>query len=322
MLNFSDIILRHNKSVVNSREECDTSAYLGKNKFRLPVMSSNMPSVLNRELCSLYDYENLFYVYHRIDGIEDVLNFVRFANKNLKVTSISVGVTQDWINLVRLIKQLDLSIDYFTVDVALSYNDNIIPILESIKKNFPNSFTIIGNGATGEWVEWLDSLGVVNAFKMNIGVSKVCRTAQYTGFSNPTVSSLIECSEVNKQLKNPMTVISDGGLTVGDDDEIWIGDVAKALVVGANWVMSGALFSRCLDNPAVVHGYYGNASERAKKGLSRIEGEITIVKSSKLNTVQMISKIQESLQSSISYSGGRNIWEMKELTKYYVLKPV
>lgn len=315
-MNFEDLILKHGKSVVNSRDQCDTSAYLGKNVFKMPVMCSNMESVLNLDIVKIFDNKKMFYVYCRTHGIEDVLQFVRYANSNLRITSISVGITKEWINLVRLLKQLKLKVDYFTIDVALSYNDNVIEISNVIKTEFPDSFVIIGNGSTPEWVEWLGYLGYYDAFKMNIGVSKSCRTKEYTGYSNPTALSLAECARVNSNLKNPMTVISDGGLTV-KNDVVWIGDIAKALRLGADWVMSGALFSRCIDSPSIINGYYGNASVQGKKEMRRVEGDIVEVKTNNLTIKEMIDRIQESLQSSISYSGGINIKELKSNAVFY-----
>lgn len=319
ILEYSDILLRHNKSVVKSRSECDTKTQLGNREFAIPVMASNMKSIINREVCQLFDFNNIFYVYHRIDGIQDVINFVRFANENLYITSISVGVTHEWINLIKLLKQLNLKVDYFTVDVALSYNDNVIPVLEEIKNSFPYSFTILGNGSTAEWISWVDSLGTVDAVKMGIGVSKACRTRQYTGFGSSTVSSLLECYQANCELKNPLTLISDGGITI-QDGVVCVGDIAKSLVLGADWIMSGAIYSRCIDSPSALNGYFGNASQVAKQKFSRIEGEILQVESNGLTIEQMIQLIKESLQSSISYSGGRNIKEMKQLTSYEVIR--
>lgn len=315
-MDFKDLILKHNKSLSDSRGHCDTTMVLGKNIFSNPVTCSNMQSIITREIVELFDRNRMFYVYQRISGIEDVIDFVRYANLNLRITSISVGVTREWINLVILLKQLKLRVDYFTIDVALSHNDNILEISKVIKTEFPDSFLIIGNGSTSEWVEWLGHIGYFDAFKMNIGVSKACRTREFTGYSNPTAFALVECSNANKKLKNPMKVISDGGLTV-ENDVVWIGDIAKALVLGADCIMSGAIFSRCIDSPAIINGYYGNASAKAKNKLNRVEGDVVVIKTNELTTQQMIDRVKESLESSISYSGGTNIKELKINGKFY-----
>lgn len=78
--NYSDIILRHKKSIVNSCSECDISCKIGEKLFASPVVCSNMKSILNRNICKIFDDRNWFYVYHRIDGVVDVEKFVWDSN--------------------------------------------------------------------------------------------------------------------------------------------------------------------------------------------------------------------------------------------------
>src|SRR5437868_4749071 len=127
---------------------------------------------------------------------------------------------------------------------------------------------------------------------------------QFTGYGSSTLGSLIECVKAAKTVD----IISDGGITI-EDGTVCIGDVAKALVFGAKFVMSGALFSQCIDSPAVVHGYFGNASEVAK-GNDHVEGKLVEVVTNGKTIKEQMKLIQQSLRSSISYSGGRNIGDL------------
>lgn len=184
-LNFSDIILKHSKSIVSSRSECDITCKFGNNVFAAPVCCSNMKSVLTPQICRIFDERRWFYVYHRINGIEDVEKFVWDANckkssrwsydgtKEFNTISISVGIGDEWCYLINRLSVENLRVDYFTVDVALSYNDNIIPIVQTIKKKFPSSYLIVGNGSDPSWIIWLERMGV-NCAKVGIGVSKAC----------------------------------------------------------------------------------------------------------------------------------------------------
>lgn len=314
MYSYKDILLRHNKSVVTSRSLCDTSQQLGSHRFDVPVVMANMQSLVTPEICRMFDSENWFYVYHRLNGTSDVYEFCQLANREFNIVSISVGVTDEWRKLIVQLATPSrrLRVDYFTVDVALSYNENVIPILTTIRECYPDAYIICGNGATNEWVAWLKSLGLVDCVKVGIGVSNACRTRQFTGFGSTTVSSLLECAgEANGEI----AVMSDGGITV-EGDTIWVGDVAKALVLGADFVMSGALFSRCIDSPSLVDGYFGNASARAKQHAHHVEGTTVTVASNGLTTKGMMKLIKDSLRSSISYAGATNIQELKERTKW------
>lgn len=316
MYSYKDILLRPRMSVVNSRSQCDTSQALGKHTFQVPVVMANMQSLVTPEICKMFDDNGWFYVYHRLNGTSDVFDFAQLANKSFKLTSISVGVTDEWLHLILKLHSNNVKIDYFTVDVAHSHNENILSVLQAIKKWHPESYVICGNGSTKGWVNWIKSLGMVDCIKVGIGVSSACRTRQFTGFGSTTVSSLLECAEA---ANGEIAIMSDGGITV-EKDTIWVGDVAKALVLGADFVMSGALFSQCIDSPSLINGYFGNASARAKDHSHHVEGTTVTVASSGLTIKQTMKLIQDSLRSSISYGGATNLDEFRKYVEWDYVK--
>jgi len=320
--NYSNIILQHEKSIVNSRSQCDISCKIGNFTFASPVVCSNMKSIINQDICKLFDDRNWFYIYHRINGVNDVEQFVwninnrhsthwiyNGYNKPFNVVSISVGIGNDWIDLIKRLSIEKLRVDYFTIDVALSYNDNIIPMVNIIKEKYPNSYLIVGNGCTPDWISWLQTLGV-DCAKIGIGVSKSCRTRQYTGFGSTTVNDLLECV----MYANNIDIMSDGGLTIDNNGEIWIGDINKALVLGADYVMTGAAFSKCIDSPSILNGYYGNASRDAKGHTKHIEGENIKVVTNGLTISDMCNLIEDSIKSAISYGGGTTLECLKNVS--------
>jgi GMP reductase len=324
-INYRSVILEHKKSVVSSRSACDTSVRVrsiyGDNRkeyiFRSPVVCSNMKSVLDVKRCRIFDSHGWFYVYHRIDGQLDIFNFVSIANREgWNVVSISVGCSPEDLELIESLHEGKYSVDFFTIDLALSHTDNVIPIVNKIKSLYPNAYIICGNGSTSEWVDYMASLGV-DGIKVGIGVSPSCRTRQYTGFGSTTVSSLSECSFAARE--RGLFVVSDGGLTV-DNGEVWVGDVAKAIRFGADFVMSGSLFSQCSDSPSVYSGYYGNASAIAKRGNKHVEGTNIKVEDSGVDTVSHMNFILDSLRSSISYAGGDDLSALRNVNYKIVLQ--
>lgn len=320
-INFNEILLKHEKSVVASRSQCDISTMIGNKTYASPVCCSNMKSVLSSEICKIFDSRKWFYIYHRIDGVQDVENFVIKANGSAvsdyvdgadynkwNTISISVGVGKEWNDLIDRLSFSGLNVDCFTIDVALSYNDNVIPTIKKIKEKFPKSYLIVGNGCIPEWIKWLEDLGV-DCAKVGIGVSKACRTRQYTGFGSTTATSLIECAEVANNIK----IMSDGGLTVDANGEVWIGDINKALALGADYIMSGAAFSRCTDTPSASEGYYGNASAYAKKSNHHVEGAKFKVETNGKTISQMCDLIEDSIKSGVSYAGGTDLSKFKSV---------
>jgi hypothetical protein len=117
------------------------------------------------------------------------------------------------------------------------------------------------------------------------------------------VSDLIECVNVAKEID----IMSDGGLTVDNNGEVWIGDINKALVLGSNFVMTGAAFSKCIDSQSVVNGYFGNASVAAKGNRNHIEGTNVQLVTNGLTINQMCDLIEDSIKSGTSYAGGTNL---------------
>ena len=318
-LNFEDIVLVPQGGILDSRKDANISATLGNWEFAVPVVAANMQSIITAEVCKQFDNNNWFYVYHRIGGTAEVITFTEHANKEFNKVSISVGVKDEWIEAVKYLHSINQKVDYFTVDIAHSHSLSVIPILQCIKKLYPNSYTICGNGCTKEWVEFLESLTdenkvrLVDCVKVGIGVSKSCRTREYTGFGSSTIGSLKECNDAARH----SDIMSDGGITI-NGDTVCIGDIAKAIAFGADWVMSGALFSRCIDSPAVLHGYYGNASRQAK-GNDHVEGELVKVQTNGLTIKEMMKLIEDSLRSSVSYGGKEHIYELYG-AKYEVIK--
>ena len=104
-------------------------------------------------------------------------------------------------------------------------------------------------------------------------------------------------------------VIADGGISSS-------GDIAKAIRAGANMVMAGGLFASCKDSPAKIiicsdgsrkKAYYGSASFQNKGHNNHIEGVQREIETSGLTYADKLEEIEQNLQSSISYAGGKDL---------------
>lgn len=312
--NFKDILLVPRKTVLKSRSEADISVVLGEHKFAAPVCMANMPAICNTSLCKIFDQAAWFYVYPRLDGPSSTADFMDYAEaNNFNQISISIGITDEWHFALTEWRLQGYRPDFITIDVAHSHSDACGEMIDYVKKVFPEAYLIVGNGCTFDWIQWLSDKGV-NCAKVGIGVSTACRTRQFTGFGSTTYSDLVSCNQINRPFCTPrktIDIISDGGLTVDKNGDVWIGDIAKAIHAGADMVMSGALFKGCIDSPALTGGYYGNAS-RTAKGDNHVEGAHLKVDTNGLTTLQMMKLIQESLRSSVSYAGGTKLADIRE----------
>lgn len=305
-LNYDDIYLIPKYSELETRKLADTSTVLGKHKFKLPVVPSNMKTVIHEEWAKWLSDNDYFYMMHRFDAI--TLPFVKRANEeNFKFVSISTGVNEDSLQELSQIYQNGWKIDYITIDVAHGHHIKVKRRIEEIREKFPHVFIIAGNVTTPEGVHYLEEAGA-DATRIGIGPGKACTTKFQTGFHIPMFTALQECA---KYANKPM--FADGGIN-------HYGDFAKALVAGADWIMAGSMFAACDDSPAlVVNGrkvYYGSASAYNKGHNNHIEGTILDLEPHK-SLEERLREITQALQSSISYAGGTNLNAFK--TTDYVI---
>lgn len=314
-LNYSNIILKHNMSQIESRTQVDITTTdrewsikqpdnFPDNAITLnsPVILTNMPSVQNEDILNIFNSRKWPYIYHRMGGSLDIYNFTQKINEeNWHLKSISVGVNRTDLELLKTIKTQGLQLDWITIDVALIYNKHFEEHIRDIRKLFPDVYLIAGNGTTVETAMWLEDLGV-NAFKQGIGTSNLCRTRQYTGFGTSIITDLMQCAE-----KTNLDIISDGGLTILDETtgEIALGDIFKALNFGAKWIMSSSLFRwvKELESPHGIIEQYGNSTARAKGYNRNVEGTCKVYKSNGQTLQERMDQITQNLQSSCSYAG-------------------
>ena len=297
-LTYGDIYLHPNKCVVTSRKECDTTLILGNNTFKMPVFPANMKSVINEETCKFLAKQNWFYIMHRF-GIDNAKFIETMKNDNL-ISSISIGIAQQG-RESRQLKELDLTPNYLTIDVANSWSSAVEATIKNIKNFVPEIFLIVGNVASKEAVADLEKWGA-DAIKVGIGQGAACSTKNKTGFTRPMATSILECSE-----ETSLPIIADGGIKEH-------GDIAKALSCGATAIMAGSLFAGYDESAGdliEINGhqykeYFGSASEYNKEQKKNIEGKKILV-DYKGSMSRLLQELHEDLQSSISYAGGNDL---------------
>jgi GMP reductase len=296
-LYYDDIYLVPNYSELESRKEADTTVVFGNSRFDLPIIPSNMMSVINEEWASWLSDNHYFYVMHRFNSC--TIPFVQKANTDEWDTiSISTGVNDDSLFELQVLANDKCLIDYITIDVAHGHHIKVKNRIEQIKELFPNAFLIAGNTSSVEATLALEEWGA-DATKCLIGTGSACSTKYQTGFHVPSFSCILDCSRYAKK-----PIIADGGAK-------YYGDIAKALVAGATMVMSGGMFASCNDSPApFVNGkkhYFGNASATAKGQNLHVEGFDLQIEMAEVSLRERMYEIKQALQSSISYAGGNDL---------------
>ena len=156
---------------------------------------------------------------------------------------------------------IEAGVDVITVDTAHGHSENVLRTVRELKKKFPDVQIVAGNIATAEAAADLIEAGA-DAVKVGIGPGSICTTRIVTGIGVPQITAVFNA--VAGVAGRDVPVIADGGIRHS-------GDIAKALVAGADCVMMGSLFAGLDESPGelvISHGrryksYRGMGSEGA-----------------------------------------------------------
>ncbi|WP_010203758.1 IMP dehydrogenase [Salinibacterium sp. PAMC 21357] len=135
----------------------------------------------------------------------------------------------------------DAGVDVIVVDTANGDSAGVIDIIRRMKSDpsFDAIDIIGGNVATRSGAQALIDAGV-DAVKVGVGPGSICTTRVVAGVGVPQVTAVYEASLAAREAGIP--VIADGGLQFS-------GDIAKALVAGAETVMLGSLLAGTDESP-------------------------------------------------------------------------
>ena len=183
----------------------------------------------------------------RLRGLFTVKDFVKsdkypHATKDSEgrlVVGAAVGVGED--SERRAHALVEAGVDFLIVDTAHGHSRAVIEMVRLLKKT--TSIDIVGgNVATRAAAQALVDAGA-DGIKVGVGPGSICTTRIVAGVGVPQISAIYEASLAAGPAGVP--VIGDGGLQ-------YSGDIAKALVAGADTVMLGSLLAGCEEAPGDV----------------------------------------------------------------------
>ncbi len=151
----------------------------------------------------------------------------------------AVGVGEDSYDRARIL--IEAGVDVIVVDTAHGHSRRVLDMIRRLKAD--TSVEIIGgNVATGVGALALVEAGA-DGVKVGVGPGSICTTRVVAGVGVPQVSAVREAASAVREYGVP--VIADGGLQ-------YSGDIAKAVVAGADTVMVGSLLAGCQEAPGEV----------------------------------------------------------------------
>ena len=324
---FDDVLLEPQKSTINSREEIDLITTLGKLNFNFPVISSPMDTVTESSMAIAMARFGGLGIIHRYNTVQHQCELVSEIYTRLEESASSaasniaaaIGTSDDFSSRAESLFSVGARI--LCIDVAHGHHALVERSIKSLKDKYADSITIIaGNIATPQAFSDLSDWGA-DAVRVGIGGGSICSTRIQTGHGIPTLQSVLDCRDIADT-----TIIADGGIKTS-------GDIVKALAAGADMVMLGSMLAGTSDTPGEVFQstdnkrykvYRGMASPEAQiawRGEARsLEGVSTTV-DFKGNTRKILSKTNKNIKSGLSYTGARNLKELRSRARFIKQTP-
>jgi len=159
----------------------------------------------------------------------------------------AVGVARDTVERAEAL--VAAHVDVIVVDTAHGVQVNVLEIVRTLRRRFPDVDLIAGNVATAEATDELIRLGV-DAVKVGIGAGSICTTRIIAGIGVPMITAVMECARA--AAAHDIPVIADGGIR-------YSGDITKAIAVGASTTMIGNLFAGTDESPGELILYQGRS---------------------------------------------------------------
>jgi IMP dehydrogenase len=236
-LTYDDVLLLPDASDVVPSEVETKTQLTRRITLDVPLVSSAMDTVTESEMAIAMAKAGGIGIIHRNLSVEEQVTHAKLVKGAGLLVGAAVGVGDD--GFARAEALIDAGIDVVVVDTAHGHHRAVLDAIERIKNKYSDQEVIGGNVATRAGAQALINAGA-DAVKVGVGPGSICTTRVVAGVGVPQVSAIMEAAKACK--KSDVPLIADGGLQ-------YSGDIAKAIVSGADSVMLGSLLAGCDESP-------------------------------------------------------------------------
>lgn len=316
-ITYDDVLLVPAYNHQESRRVVDTSMQdrTGKLNLDLPIMSSNMDTITERNMANFMHSKGGIGVLHRFMSVEQNIEEFKACTG---LTFVSVGCSTAELERAEALR--DAGADYFCVDVAHGHAKYVGRMMKQLRQLLGDRCIMAGNVATYAGADYLASCGA-DIIKAGIGGGSVCSTRIKSGFGVPMLTCIQDCARSDR------SIVADGGIRTP-------GDIVKALAFGADFVMIGGMLAGTRPTPGEVavnasgekvKYYRGMASREAQEAFlgqmhewKTAEGVSTEV-TYREDEDWIIADIIGGLRSGLTYAGAGKVSELQRKLNYVVI---
>lgn len=326
-LDYGDVLIRPKRSTLSSRSDVKIERsfkfyHSPKVWTGVPIMTANMASCGTFEMARFLAKHKILTTFHKYYTVEQFAAFFK-TFKDPDYICYTLGIRDEDMEKIKVMKNKNL-MKYFSficVDVPNGYLERFTEFIREVRGMFPEHIIIAGNVVTNEITEELILAGA-DIVKIGIGPGSACTTRRMTGVGYPQLSAVIECSDAAHGISNNQGV----GLVIADGGCVYPSDIVKSFCGGADFVMSGKLFSGfdqsggklVKKNGKKFKEYFGSSSNKAllefygkKESYRASEGRYVLMPY-KGDLKNFLQDLMGGLRSAGTYIGARSLKEFSK----------
>ncbi len=218
----------------------------------ISIVPATLSSISSRKEVNPYYGEKLPLFTAPMDKVIDETNLDKFEKNNINVC-LPRNVKWDSVKnpdyfysygldeIISILDNGDNLPPRVLIDVANGHMEKLFNTAALIKEVFGDKIELmVGNIANPETYKKYCQIGV-DYVRVGIGGGSACTTSANVSIHYPMASLINDCAYFKSIYDKPTKIVADGGFRN-------FSDIIKALALGADYVMLGGVFNKCLES--------------------------------------------------------------------------
>lgn len=229
----------------------------------VPIKLEEAMDVLNRSrygyLPILNEQDEVVYLCSRRDAVRSRKYPHSTLDKSGRLIAAAATSTRDE-DKARVEALANAGVDVLVLDSSQGNTVYQINFIKWVKQTFPHLEVVAGNVVTQDQAKNLIDAGA-DGLRIGMGSGSICITQEILACGRPQATSVYKVARYAASRGIPC--LADGGLRT-------VGDICKALAIGANTVMLGGMLSGTSETPG-EYFFKGGVRLKVYRGMGSIE---------------------------------------------------